>query len=221
MARAVEAAYERIREGILSGAMKRGTRLREERLAEEIGVSRTPVREALRRLSSEGLVEFLPNRGARVSAWSARELEDLYEIRAMLEGHAARLAAQRITGEEIAHLDDLATQMEAADDLADVKRLNSEFHRLIVRASRNSQLDTLVRGIVDTPLVHRTFETYSDERRQASHAHHRDLVAALRAGNPEWAESMMRAHIRAAQTTVVNFVSKEADDQEAAPADSD
>lgn len=209
MARAAEAAYAMIREGILSGDFERGIRLREETLAQQAGVSRTPVREALRRLDAEGLVEFSPHRGARVTAWSAGELEDLYEIRAMLEGHAAGLAAQRITAEEVEALADLATRMESTDDLNQVKSLNSEFHWLIVRASRNSHLDSLVRGIVDTPLVHRTFESYTADRRAASHLHHREIVAALRAGNRAWAESMMRAHIMAAQTTVVEALDRD------------
>src|SRR5215203_6092246 len=101
MARAAEAAYGIIREGILSGELARGQRLREEELALRAGVSRTPVREALRRLDAEGLVDFTPNRGARVTAWSERELEDVYEARALLESYGARLAATRVTAEEL------------------------------------------------------------------------------------------------------------------------
>lgn len=214
MARAAEAAYGVIRAGILSGEFARGQRLREEELAERVGVSRTPVREALRRLDAEGLIDFTPNRGARVTAWSERELEDLYEARALLEGYGARLAAMRITGEELDHLAMVAAKMAAlaesdpkpADELT---ALNGEFHRAIVIASRNSQLDSLVRGLMDVPLIYRTFQRYSPERMRASQFHHNELVDALRAKDGEWAEAVMRAHILAARTTVIESMRDE------------
>jgi DNA-binding GntR family transcriptional regulator len=208
MAKAAESAYGVIRAGILSGELTRGERLREEVLAERIGVSRTPVREALRRLNAEGLVDFEPNRGARVTAWSERELEDLYEARALLEGYGARMAASRITEEELGELAAIARTMSAiaATDPAradEMTALNGEFHRTIVRASRNAQIDTLVRGLMELPLIYRTFQHYSPERMSASQHHHNELVDALRARDGEWAEAIMRAHILAARSTVV------------------
>ncbi|SHL06199.1 DNA-binding transcriptional regulator, GntR family [Pseudonocardia thermophila] len=208
MAKAAESAYAAIRAGILSGELARGERLREEILAERIGVSRTPVREALRRLNAEGLVDFEPNRGARVAAWSERELEDLYEARALLEGYGARLAASRITEEELDHLAAIASRMSAiavtdparADEMT---ALNGEFHRTIVKASRNAQIDSLVRGLMERPLIYRTFQHYSPERMSASQRHHNELVDALRARDGAWAEALMRAHILAARSTVV------------------
>ena len=90
MGKAAETAYAVIRKRILAGDFSRGERLREEELAQIAGVSRTPIREALRRLDAEGLVEFLPNRGASVTAWTEQELDDLYAARALIEGYAAR-----------------------------------------------------------------------------------------------------------------------------------
>jgi DNA-binding GntR family transcriptional regulator len=216
MAKAAETAYEVIRQGVLSGEFARGQRLREEELAARVGVSRTPVREALRRLNAEGLVDFTPNRGAKVTAWSERELADLYEARAMLEGFGARLAAGRITADEIAELHAIAEEMaevaeggpEAADRLTE---LNGRFHRAIVKASRNTQLDTLVRGVMDVPLIYRTFQRYSPDRLRASQSHHRELVEAFRAGDGEWAEAVMRAHILAARTTVLQSLRRDTD----------
>lgn len=214
MARAAEAAYGLIREGILSGELARGQRLREEELALKVGVSRTPIREALRRLDAEGLVDFTPNRGARVTAWSERELEEVYEARALLESYGARLAATRVTADELARLDELTERMErlarkgsaAADELT---VLNGEFHRAVVAAARNSQLETLVRGIMDVPLINRTFQLYSPQRLRASMFHHAELVEALRAADGEWAEAVMRAHILAARSTVIQAVRDE------------
>lgn len=222
MAKAAEAAYAIIRAGILSGEFERGERLREEQLASQAGVSRTPVREALRRLDAEGLVEFVPNRGARVTAWSTQELEDLYEIRAMLEGHGARLAAMRIEVEELESLEKIARRMESVTrkaplDVDELTALNGEFHWSIVRASRNSQLDALVRGIMDVPLVYHTFQRYSAQRLKASNSHHRELVEALRAHDGQWAEAVMRAHILAARTTVLSSMQAEADAAAAVP----
>lgn len=214
MARAAEAAYAVIRDGILSGELARGQRLREEELALRAGVSRTPVREALRRLDAEGLVDFTPNRGARVTAWSEQELDDLYDARALLESHCARLAAGRITVDELAGLADLAAQMhrltrkgpDAADELT---ALNGRFHRAIAKASRNAQLEAMVRGVMDVPLVYRTFQRYTPQRLQASSFQHNELVEALRAEDADWAEALMRAHILAARTTVLLSVRAE------------
>lgn len=214
MAKAAEAAYSVVRDAILSGEFARGERLREEMLAGLAGVSRTPIREALRRLDAEGLVEFRPNRGARVTAWSTNELEDLYDARALLESQAARLAASRISADELAELTDLCVRMteattRGASAVDKISELNGDFHRLVVTASRNSQLAVLIRGVVDAPLVYRTFQRYSPARLRASMFHHSELVGALRAGDGEWAGSMMRAHILAARWTVLESVRNE------------
>src|SRR5687768_11444608 len=90
-------AADLIREAIMDGRLEPGARLKEERLAQDLGISRTPVREALQRLNTEGLVQARPNRGTFVRAYEPAELDELYELRALLEGHAARRAAERLT----------------------------------------------------------------------------------------------------------------------------
>ncbi|MBM9468752.1 GntR family transcriptional regulator [Nakamurella leprariae] len=208
MAKAAETAYAFVRSAVLSGRFARGERLREAQLAELVGVSRTPVREALRRLDSEGLVEFTPNVGARVTAWSPEELTDLYEMRSMLEGYGARLAAERIGDRDLDHLADLAARMEALSNRGtppadEMTVLNGEFHRAIVQGSRNAQLASLVRGMMEVPLITRTFQRYSPPRMRASTMHHNELVEAIRARDGMWAESVMRTHILAARNTVL------------------
>ncbi|MEO3825758.1 GntR family transcriptional regulator [Actinomadura sp. B10D3] len=205
MAKAVETAYAVIRAGIVSGEFARGDRLREAELAERVGVSRTPIREALRRLDSEGLVDFVPNRGARVTAWTERELDELYEARALLESYAAKLAASRIKREQLARLRELAAEMKAlaAGPAADrLTELNGEFHLTIAAAGGNGHIETLIRGFIDVPLVHRTFRRYAPDRLRASMFHHDELIEALAAGDGDWAEAVMRSHILAARTTV-------------------
>ena len=108
MSSAAEKAYEAIRDGIVGGVLPVGGRLREEELAGSIGVSRTPVREALRRLDAEGLVEFSPRRGAQVASWSDQDLDEIFGLRAVLESYGASLAATRIGGDALAELAELA-----------------------------------------------------------------------------------------------------------------
>lgn len=175
-------------------------------LAAKFEVSRTPVREALRRLSSEGLVTFQPNRGARVAGWSETELAEIFELRALLESYGARLAATRITNQEIERLNELAADMEAlvaADlgrtDFRKVALANNEFHHAVLKAAGNERLVAVLSSLVHVPLVQRTFAYYSPEALQRSLAHHRECVEALEARDGLWAESVMRAHILAAR----------------------
>ena len=114
MAQAAQRAYEHLRARLLAGEFPAGSRLPEEELAAAAEVSRTPVREALRRLHAEGLVEFVPNRGAHVASWTERDLDEIFGLRALLESHAAELAAPRISGADLGRLSALQDQMDAA-----------------------------------------------------------------------------------------------------------
>src|SRR5262245_25949244 len=141
---------EQIRGRILDGSLRPGERLVEDRLSAELGVSRVPVREALRGLSVEGLVTLLPNRGATVVEITPGTVAELVEVRALLEGLNARLAAQRHDPEIVAALEDTlargnaATRSGTAEELA---RLNAEFHERLAEASRNSVLSDVMRGL--------------------------------------------------------------------------
>jgi DNA-binding GntR family transcriptional regulator len=206
MSKAAERAYESIREGITSGGYTAGSRLREQELSALIGVSRTPVREALRRLSAEGIVEFIPNRGAHVASWTDSDLEEIFELRALLESQAARRAATRIDDEGLDQLKDLASQMEAllakrseGEAIVEISRLNNEFHQLILEASGSRQLVTTTKGVIQVALVRRTFARYSGRALERSFAHHRELIESLVAGDSAWAGSVMHSHILAAR----------------------
>lgn len=195
-------AYRLIRAQILSGARAGGDWLREGDLAESIGVSRTPVREALRRLTAEGLVRYERNRGVQVAAWTGADLEEIFSLRSVLEPWACRLAATS-TSVDLEELDRLAHDMDAAANgsVADVDRiteLNNRFHRLILEGSGNRRLGSVVSSVIEVPLVWQTFSHYTDADLRRSLAHHHELVAALTAGDPDWAESVMRSHVRAA-----------------------
>ncbi|GAB3021749.1 GntR family transcriptional regulator [Nocardioides flavus (ex Wang et al. 2016)] len=200
--KAAEVTYLAIRRQILSGERAGGEWLREGDLAAVIGVSRTPVREALRRLAAEGLVRHEPNRGVQVEAWGVDDLDEIFSLRSQLEPWGCGLAAS--TGlADLEALAELADRMDeearrAPPDLDAITELNNRFHRAILEASGNGRLVGLVSTVVEVPLVWRTFSHYSSEAMRRSLAHHHEIVQALRAGDPEWAESVMRSHVRAA-----------------------
>jgi DNA-binding GntR family transcriptional regulator len=207
--RAVDRAYSLIREGILTGRHEPGERLGEAELAELTQTSRTPIREALRQLEMEGLVEVLPHRGARVAEWTAADLEEIYDLRAMLEAFAAERAATRIDVKDVDRMAELCDLMEQAarpgsgQDLDRVAELNAEFHGLVRASAASTRLVTMLNAVVQLPLVVRTFHRYSEDDLERSCAHHRELVTALRARDSLWAQSVMRSHVLAAKAVLL------------------
>ena len=206
MARAVDKAYDVIRNAVLQGEFGVGFRLKENELAESIGVSRTPVREALRRLNAEGLIEFESNHRATVTRWSDESVEDLFRLRAMLEGFATALAAERISKEQIEVLASLAERMEQTLDgkkrinFDRISQLNSEFHKIILDAAKSKRLQALMAGLIEMTVILRTYQRYTAEELARSFSHHRELIAAFSAREPEWARAVMTAHILAAKS---------------------
>jgi DNA-binding GntR family transcriptional regulator len=206
-------AYKVIRSLILEGRFIPGERLKEEELTDLCGVSRTPVREALRRLALEGLVVLTPHQGAQVAEIGEIELQEIYALRAMIESHAAGRAAKRIALSAIARLKVLAGQMEDAVAQAVRRRqtklyeryttANSEFHRIIMEAADSPRLSAMATLVVEVPLILRTLARYSESELSRSLHHHRELIEAFEARDEDWASSVMRCHIRAAAQAVV------------------
>ena len=200
---AVETAYRQIRKAIITGKLRSGDPLQEARLAEKIGVSRTPVREALSRLSAEGLVVLERYRRGYVAHFSARDVAEVFRLRGTLEGDAAGRAALLITNEEIARLEALEEEMEQIfeqlgwhNHLETFDRLNTEFHMVIARASDSPRLERLLASSLELPAS--IFNTYAepvDTRTRRTHAQHREIIAALRARNVAWAQAAMSAHL--------------------------
>jgi len=211
-----QAAYESLRRRILSGELPAHATLREQALAEELGVSRTPVREALRRLDSAGLVDFVPNRGATVLAWSVEQMRETYFLRAGLESRAAGLAATLITAMDLKLLALLIENMEefvlATDEegISTLGRLNSQFHRIIVAASGSAQLLSLTDSVARVPQMESRFRENGSSFRAQSNHHHRDILTALMSGDSLWAEVSMRSHILAARN-VMSVETREAE----------
>ena len=204
MSGAATKAYEEIRKRLLAGDYAPGDRLSEQELSDAIGVSRTPVREALRLLAAECFVDIEPNVGASVVDWGREEIGDIFEIRAMLEGYAARKAALKASTGHIADLKRIVADIDAALDkgtrppVAAFLRLNSRFHEKLRHASGNSRLAEIIGRFTEQAVVHRTARQYTHDDMRRSNALHRDIVAAVEAQNGALAETLMRAHILAA-----------------------
>jgi DNA-binding GntR family transcriptional regulator len=203
--RAVDRAYEAVRSGIIAGRYLAGARLTEQEIATTVGVSRTPVREALRRLDAEGLVEFTPNLGAVVTTWTEEDSDEIFDLRGMLESYGARRATIRASDEQIAELRRLAEQQyrESVErrpgHLERIAELNSQFHRRMQEAAASNRLGRALAALIEAPLMMRTFQKYTPEDLQRSAQHHLEIVLALEARDPEWAASVMLSHIHAAR----------------------
>jgi DNA-binding GntR family transcriptional regulator len=200
------AATELIREAIIDGRLAPGRRLKEEELARELGISRTPIREALLVLQAEGLVDAVPNRGATVRVHDAADLDDLYQLRALLEGYGARRAAARITEGEVAELSascERFDELSAHDDLKAVVKENLFFHSRILEIAGSSRLRAMVRRVIELPLVYKSYIWYSPEQRRISAHYHRQITNALAVRDAERAELVMKEHVFEARDLLV------------------
>lgn len=203
-------ATDAIRKAIMEGHLQPGTRLKEEELARQLHTSRTPVRHALNILAGEGLIVLAPNRGAEVRAYSAEELTEVYQLRGLLEGHGARLAAARVSEELLDELRDscerFARIRETSDD--DIRPLveeNLTFHGLILKAAASQWLSSFVHRITNLSLVQSAYWLYSPELRLNSEHCHRQLVRALENRDGERAELIMKGHILEAKDFLIGM----------------
>jgi DNA-binding GntR family transcriptional regulator len=203
--RAVDKAYRTVKEGIIEGRYPGGGRITEQEVAAAAGVSRTPVREALRRLQSEGLVDFTPNFGAVVTAWTEADSDEVFELRAMLEAYGARRAAAHATDEQLAGLRRLAeAQVRESLErepgyLERISELNNRVHHAIQEAASSPRLSRALSSLIEAPLVMKTFHIYTHEDLVRSAQHHLELCSALESRDAEWAASVMRSHVHAAR----------------------
>lgn len=207
-------AAELIREAIADGRLEPGQRLKEEVLARELGISRTPIREALLVLQTEGLVEASPNRGATVRSYELADLEDMYELRAMLEGLAAARAAARISQAQLAALVASCERFEELVGGSDVRALvaeNAFFHETILAAAASERLAGMVRQVVAVPLVYRSYVWYSPQQASASYHYHRQLAHALGRGDAPRAELLMREHVYEARDVLAQHMAPAAE----------
>ncbi len=193
-----EKVHEKLREAILRGHLKPGERLIERKLAGQLGVSRTPVREALRILELEGLVSHLPRIGAVVAQVNDMEVYEVYRIRVVLEGLAARMAAERIEPDQLARLAELLTSMEelaAKDDLEGLEKAHREFNDTIYRAAGSPRLYGMISSLVDYIATYARVGYSHPGRVAEALQEHRQLVEAVKLRDGDLAEQAAREHI--------------------------
>lgn len=227
MSKAAEKAYAAIKSCILSGEFPAGTHLKEEELSKVIGVSRTPVREALRNLAAEYFVKFIPNHGAYVASLSGADIAEVFNLRMLLEGHAAGRAATRISEEDLQILENCTQGIERAirdphsgeakkslspADGKIFQELNSTYHKVMINAAESERLSVMVTWLSEAPIILKTMNLYSPADFLRSNQHHIELVAAMRARNADWAIAVMHAHLLSAKEVFMAAQSPEEPD---------
>ena len=181
-----EIVYEELRNLILTGKIKPGTRMMEIELAEDMGVSRTPIREAIRKLEKEGLVVIEPRKGAYASEVSVKDMVDILEVRANLEGLAAYLAAERMTEPEKKALDDIKERFKAAvieGNMAEMISLDTKFHHMIVESSKNNHLIHMVEQLQELVLRFRYIYYKDFKRAEDMIPEHKQIFEEIANGN--------------------------------------
>ena len=204
-----ELVFESLREAIISGQLRPGERLMEIQLAEEMGVSRTPVREAIRKLELEGLVVMIPRKGAYVAGLSLKDIVDVFEIRGALEGLAAELAAERITDNELEELErylvKIADDIEKGD-LDKVVATDTEFHSILYQASRNQRLSQIISNRREHIQRFRTTSLSYPGRMKTALEEHRKIVEAISARDCELAFKLAQEHIENAENSMMSMI---------------
>jgi DNA-binding GntR family transcriptional regulator len=196
--------YDGLRAGITHGEYVPGQRLSEVDIAEAFGVSRTPVREALRLLSADGMIDYRPRSVAVVAEWGEEEVTHLTHLRSRLEGYAASVAAERATAEHVARLRELNQQLwdlaaagvqEDPEVVSALVRVNIEFHELVVTMTGSRILHDHFHRMLHYPLHQRVMRIYGTDGLRTSLQQHDVIVTALEDGDGGWAGALMRAHI--------------------------
>jgi DNA-binding GntR family transcriptional regulator len=190
-------AYQQMREAIIQGEFAPGAPLFEVHLASQMGMSRTPVREALKVLARDGFVQSVPARGYIVPHRSMDDLRELFELREALEGTAARCAAQRASDAELAELEQLCVRYEHEQDWQRWAQIGTDFHNLLLRVARNTRLATILDSLNGQIIHSRRSVLRSDaQRRDAAIREHRAILDAVKARDADRAEARAREHVR-------------------------
>ena len=206
-----ETVCEALRDAIRRGVLEPGERLMEVQLAEELGISRTPVREAIRKLEQEGYVIMMPRRGTYVSSVSVRDVKEIFEIRSALESLSTGLATMRIEPEELDKLRALLTEIEGHIQRRDIDKIvetDIEFHGLLYQVSRNDRLVTIISNLKEQLARFRTLSMSYPGRLQETLQEHRAMVEAIAAGDVEAARDAAERHMEQAEETLLKAMRK-------------
>jgi len=206
--------YRALKTEIIKGSLKPGIKLSEGKIAVQMGVSRTPVREALKELAAEGFVKMNPNQAVVVSNASVEDVQEVLQIRGVLEGLAARLAIKMISEEEIKELEKYQKQMEyytKKDDVLAFSEMDDEFHKLILNICSNNRLIQIRKNLCDQARRYRIRSLSVPGRLKYSLKEHQEIVEALKRKNAEQADRVSQKHIENVLVNILAHKDKEED----------
>ncbi len=206
---------EFLREAVVQGTIKPNQHLVEESIARELGVSRTPVREAIRRLEAEGLVEYVAQRGSVVRQVSVEEISQIYDVRILLEGHAAKLAATYAQPRDLLALEKICdtfdTGIEDSDGISEKSRklmdINGEYHTKVVELAANAILEKTLKAL-QVPGIYRTYYWHEEQNWRNTSYFHRSIFEAIRKKDSGTAERLMQEHLAKAQALIVESLNR-------------
>lgn len=193
-----EQVYRRLKDAIVNVVLEPNTRLIEEKLAADMGTSRTPVREAIQKLEKEGLIHRLPKGGFAVNVISDEDTEDVFGIRSVLEGYAAYLATLRATEDDLRTMDEIVAKQEEclkSGQTDEFLRLNTEFHDILYQCANSKKLMALINDLRDFIYRYRVLILRYEGMAGISIQDHKEMIALMRAGNAKQVEKLVRKHI--------------------------
>ena len=188
-----------LRELIMSGQLQEGDKIKEDELCSSMGISKTPLREALRVLSVEGLIKLVPNRGSFVSTPTFEEIREMFDVMSVLEGICARAAAEKMSAKDLKNLEKLHNSLEKnfkRRAQREYIRINNQFHSFVQELAGNRTLNQIVNGLRQKILLYRYQSLNLPERFEQSIQEHRELIEAFRKKDPKKAETLMRRHLK-------------------------
>jgi DNA-binding GntR family transcriptional regulator len=213
-----EKIADRIRSDIIKGQYKSGERLVEPKLAQMLGISRTPIREALRQLESEGFIDIVPRKGAVVKELTLKDIDDLYAIKANLEGLAAKQATGNITEKDIIRLKNINEKFHSISHknknvIEEYLKYNLDFHDIFIKASKNQKLIEILEGLSKNFQRFKGFLVTKAERSEEAYKEHIRIIEAFESKDEELAEKVVRQHIESGWEYLRNKIKKEVDDE--------
>ncbi|HHV96332.1 MAG TPA: GntR family transcriptional regulator [Clostridiaceae bacterium] len=206
-----EVIFSTLREAIIMGELKPGERLMEVQLAEKMGVSRTPVREAIRKLELEGLVVMIPRRGAHVARLTEKDIMDVLEVRATLDGLATALATERINEDEIKELKHVQSQLEnyvEKGNLQGVIKKDIEFHDVIYKASKNDKLMQIANNLREQVYRFRVIYLKDFGNNEEVIREHNEICSAILSRDPNLARESAHKHIKSQESAILNALKR-------------
>ncbi|MBE5922323.1 MAG: GntR family transcriptional regulator [Lachnospiraceae bacterium] len=209
-----EVVFQTLRNAIIRGELKPGERLLEIQLSEMLGVSRTPIREAIRKLELEGLVVMEPRKGATVASITAQDLTDVLEVRRVLESLAAELASKKRTEEDVSQLAELHEQMQNEENIKDLHKLanlDETFHDILYRATGNQRLFQMINQLREQLYWYRLAYVKSEEARKNVFAEHLEILEALKNQDVKAAKKAMKLHIVNQEKAILKLISEKAE----------